>query len=134
MIEESHHENLTTVRKKPYVQNTPVSESKIYERGLKKLAYEAFKFVSHQKKTTYKEVARKLINQLNDEPEYDVQPSGEIGSKKGEMNIKRRVYDALNVLIALGLLKRNGNKILGKKMDFDSPFYEKVDIEKQSTF
>jgi hypothetical protein len=31
------------------------------------------------------------------------------------MNIKRRVYDALNVLIALGLLKRNGNKILGKR-------------------
>lgn len=31
------------------------------------------------------------------------------------MNIKRRVYDALNVLLALGLLKRNGNKIQGKK-------------------
>lgn len=34
------------------------------------------------------------------------------------MNIKRRVYDALNVLIALGLLKRNGNKIQSKKTDF----------------
>lgn len=33
------------------------------------------------------------------------------------MNIKRRVYDALNVLIALGLLKRNGNKILAKKIE-----------------
>jgi hypothetical protein len=33
------------------------------------------------------------------------------------MNIKRRVYDALNVLIALGLLKRNGNKILAKKVE-----------------
>jgi hypothetical protein len=30
------------------------------------------------------------------------------------MNVKRRIYDALNVLIALDLLKRNGNKILGK--------------------
>jgi hypothetical protein len=27
------------------------------ERGLKKLAYEAFKFVSSERKTTYKEVA-----------------------------------------------------------------------------
>lgn len=35
------------------------------------------------------------------------------------MNIKRRVYDALNVLIALGLLKRNGNKIIGKKLSND---------------
>ncbi len=32
------------------------------------------------------------------------------------MNIKRRVYDSLNVLIALGVLKRNGNRISGKKM------------------
>lgn len=31
------------------------------------------------------------------------------------MNIKRRVYDALNVLIALGLLRRNGNKIMSKR-------------------
>jgi hypothetical protein len=35
--------------------------------------------------------------------------------RKGEMNIKRRVYDALNVLIALGLLRRSGNKILVKR-------------------
>lgn len=45
--------------------------------------------------------------------------------KKGEMNIKRRVYDALNVLIALGLLKRNGNKILGKKHDAEAIFLER---------
>ena len=40
------------------------------------------------------------------------------------MNIKRRVYDALNVLIALGLLKRNGNKILGKKYESETIFFE----------
>jgi len=56
----------TTIRKKGSIFSTPLSEGKIYERGLKKLAYEAYKFVSHQKKTTYKEVAKKLINQLND--------------------------------------------------------------------
>lgn len=33
------------------------------------------------------------------------------------MNVKRRVYDALNVLIALGLLKRSGTSIIGKKCD-----------------
>jgi hypothetical protein len=49
-----------------------MSESKFYERGLKKLAYEAFQFVSQQKKTTYKEVAKKLISQINDENEFDV--------------------------------------------------------------
>lgn len=32
-----------------------------------------------------------------------------------EQNIKRRVYEALNVLIALGVLKKDGRKILSKK-------------------
>jgi hypothetical protein len=30
-------------------------------------------------------------------------------------NIKRRVYDSLNVLIALGVLVRNGNRIIRNK-------------------
>jgi len=33
------------------------------------------------------------------------------------MNIKRRVYDALNVLIAVGVFKRIGHKIYGRKME-----------------
>jgi hypothetical protein len=45
------------------------------------------------------------------------------------MNIKRRVYDALNVLIALGILKRTGNKIYGRKMDLDEPICNKT-VEK----
>ncbi len=32
----------------------------------------------------------------------------EIIKKKDEHNVKRRVYDALNVLISAGLLKKNG--------------------------
>lgn len=46
------------------------------------------------------------------------------------MNVKRRVYDALNVLIALGLLKRNGNKILGKRLDIDHTIGNKI-MEKE---
>jgi hypothetical protein len=52
----------------------------------------------------------------------------EVTSKRGEMNIKRRVYDALNVLIALGLLKRNGNRIVGTKTEIDKTVFEKVDL------
>lgn len=47
------------------------------------------------------------------------------------MNIKRRVYDALNVLIALGLLKRNGNKILGKRLDSELPISSNKLMEKE---
>jgi hypothetical protein len=42
------------------------------------------------------------------------------------MNIKRRVYDALNVLIALGLLRRCGNKIIGKKCDPEAILLERL--------
>lgn len=31
--------------------------------------------------------------------------------KRKESNIKRRVYDALNVFIAIGLLQKNGKKL-----------------------
>lgn len=61
-------EGQTTARK----SSQWAGEGKFYERGLKKLAYEAFRFVSNQKKTTYKEVATKLINQLNDDNELDI--------------------------------------------------------------
>ena len=35
--------------------------------------------------------------------------------EKDEQNIKRRVYDALNVLIALGVLRKEGRKIVGDR-------------------
>jgi hypothetical protein len=36
---------------------------------------------------------------------------------KEEQNIKRRVYDALNVLIALGVLRKDGRKIVSNRRD-----------------
>ena len=48
------------------------------------------------------------------------------------MNIKRRVYDALNVLISLGILKRNGNKILSKRIESEEfPFNKTAEKERQ---
>jgi hypothetical protein len=38
---------------------------------LKRLAAEAYRFVTQQKKTTYKEVAKKLISELNEEIDID---------------------------------------------------------------
>ena len=85
--------------------STPAS-SKPYERGLKSLAYEAYIFVAQQRRTSYKEVAMSLVLRREDYDEVH---------RKSEMNIKRRVYDALNVLIAVGLLKRKGNRISARQ-------------------
>lgn len=71
MLERIEEEEDPTTRKEAVLQATPATESRCYERGLKKLAFEAFKFVSSQRKTTYKEVARRLIKELHDEQELD---------------------------------------------------------------
>lgn len=58
--------------------------------------------------TTYQNVATELINGLKDEADiiYDKRSD----SDKDEKNVWRWVYDALNVLIAAGVLKKNDRK------------------------
>jgi len=67
------------------------------------------------KSASYKEVANKLVTELNEEKELDQEVSHIVIKGKDEQNIKRRVYDALNVLIALGVLKKEGRKIVGNR-------------------
>jgi len=56
-------------------------------------------------KTKYKIVAERLI--------ADIIKNGEPFDKsKDEHNVKRRVYDALNVLIAAGMLQKHGKEVL----------------------
>lgn len=42
------------------------------ERGLKKLSDVAYAYVLSQKRTTYKDVAKKMIGQLSDDGEIDL--------------------------------------------------------------
>jgi hypothetical protein len=58
--------------------------------------------VSELNVTKYKEVADRLVGEITAE-----------GGREGrdEHNIKRRVYDALNVLIAAGLLRKEGKSV-----------------------
>ena len=61
--------------------------------------------VSQLSITKYKEVADQLVNKITmDEDISD--------KRKDEHNVKRRVYDALNVLIAAGLLRKEGKEVL----------------------
>lgn len=54
--------------------------------------------------TKYKEVADLLVSQILSEEDGD--------RRKDEHNVKRRVYDALNVLIAAGLLRKEGKDVV----------------------
>ena len=57
-----HTQYQTTVRK--LSDSKQSLDAKYYERGLKKLAFEAYLFVISQRRTSYKDVARKLIDQM----------------------------------------------------------------------
>lgn len=72
-----------------------------------------------KRSTSYKEVADELINDLINEGKM----TGETKSvyyiiciilqSKEEKNVRRRVYDALNVLISAGIIKKTG-KVFNK--------------------
>jgi len=65
--------------------------------------------VIEKKVTTYKEVAEII---LKDSIKYDnLNLSSKQEIAKEEQNIKRRVYDALNVLISAGILIKEDKKV-----------------------
>jgi E2F/DP family winged-helix DNA-binding domain len=86
-------------------------------RGLKVLSVKVLDIVYQKQQTSYKEVAEALINDGSFEASLTV---GTVKNKltqnkkkkaREEQNVKRRVYDALNVLIAAEVLRKH-NKVV----------------------
>ena len=71
-------------------------------RGLKILSARVREVVKGEGSITYKQVADRLMKE---------EKEAETGSAKEEKNVRRRVYDALNVLIAAGMLRKQGKFI-----------------------
>jgi len=101
-------ERMTPSERKLYFKRVmPTSRS---TRGLKYLSIKVRDMVIKCGATTYQNVATELINGLKEESislgmnPFDLKRSD---IDKDEKNIRRRVYDALNVLIAAGVLKKN---------------------------
>jgi len=84
----------------------PNSEKGRSSRGLRALSLKVKDIVSEKKRTSYKEVAECLIDELGQKMKGKLQ-----GESKDEQNVKRRVYDALNVLIAADILKKDGKAV-----------------------
>jgi hypothetical protein len=74
-------------------------------KGLKLLSVVVKDIVMTRKYTTYKDVANIILHDGN-EPDNGMQTVS-----REEQNIKRRVYDALNVLISAGVLVKDGKKV-----------------------
>ena len=74
-------------------------------RGLKLLSIRVREFVIKHKETTYKEIAEQLLKEMKRNHK------GLGDSTKEEQNIKRRIYDALNVLVATDIFKKRGKTV-----------------------
>ena len=73
------------------------------DKGLKNLSVRVQNIVSQRQNTSYKQVADDLIVELELEERND--------SLKEEKNIRRRVYDALNVLVAANVVGKSGKTV-----------------------
>ncbi len=82
--------------------------------GLKEISKNVKNIVKTLKRTTYKEISDIIINEYNET----------LSNAKDEKNIRRRIYDSLNVMKAMKLFKKdkyeksilwNGDKVLAAK-------------------
>lgn len=91
----------TPVQQSSKTAATPAGADK---KGLRSFSGQVCQKVRDKKTTTYNEVADELVkdfamSELNEELKYD------------EKNIRRRVYDALNVLMALDIISKDKKSI-----------------------
>lgn len=94
------------------------SENRRNCKGLKTLSCRVKHIVNGKKKTSYKEVAEQLIAETKT-PGVILSVGGVSGQSREEQNIKRRVYDALNVLIAADILVKD-NKVVYYRVFYDT--------------
>jgi hypothetical protein len=85
------------------------SSKKKFNKGLKLLSVIVRDIVVEKQSTTYKEVADIILRDTIKFENLNIHSQLEIA--KEEQNIKRRVYDALNVLISAGILIKEGKKV-----------------------
>eukprot|EP00824_Muranothrix_gubernata_P005334 TRINITY_DN1686_c0_g3_i2.p1 TRINITY_DN1686_c0_g3~~TRINITY_DN1686_c0_g3_i2.p1 ORF type:complete len:508 (-),score=77.21 TRINITY_DN1686_c0_g3_i2:58-1581(-) len=72
------------------------------QKGLRSLSLRVCEKVERKRCTTYNEVADELVAEFARE---------QVGSSPVDQNIRRRVYDALNVLMAMGIIQKERKDI-----------------------
>ena len=101
----------------------PATTQQRQQKGLRHFSLKVCEKVEQQGVTTYNNVADELVADLANEPfdedadADDADGGGGGGKKRGkrvaydEKNVRRRVYDALNVLTAMGIIVKEKKKI-----------------------
>jgi hypothetical protein len=116
------------------VKEEPEQEARSYKVGLRYLSEKVMDIVVSQSQTSYREVAQQLVADHRKKEDESKERC------KEEQNIRRRVYDALNVLVAGGIILKAGKNILsrkplaiGKRISAGWPAFSKVrrELEKE---
>ena len=98
------------MKKRKKARSTPSEKT---EKGLRHFSLRVCQKVEDKGRTTYNEVADELVAELVGEKADQGPPSVSKGDTKqyDEKNIRRRVYDALNVLMALDVISKEKKEI-----------------------
>jgi hypothetical protein len=75
-----------------------LSSSRNNSFGLKEISKKVREIVKKCKRTTYKDISDKIVNEINECSTQDT---------KDEKNIRRRIYDSLNVMKAMKLFQKD---------------------------
>ncbi|XP_019644006.1 PREDICTED: transcription factor Dp-2-like isoform X1 [Branchiostoma belcheri] len=79
-------------------------------KGLRHFSMKVCEKVQRKGTTSYNEVADELVAEFSD-PQRHLSPSDQIGNAYDQKNIRRRVYDALNVLMAMNIISKEKKEI-----------------------
>jgi len=95
-------------------------------KGLRHFSAKVCEKVKSQGRTTYNQVAEDLVKELCREAACG--ESG--GGQYDEKNIRRRVYDALNVLMAMDIIQKDKKDIIWKGTTSEGPNLDKLIAER----
>lgn len=95
-------------------------------KGLRHFGAKVCEKVKSQGRTTYNQVAEDLVKELCREAACG--ESG--GGQYDEKNIRRRVYDALNVLMAMDIIQKDKKDIIWKGTTSEGPNLDKLIAER----
>ncbi|CAI8600496.1 unnamed protein product [Vicia faba] len=95
-------------------------------RGLRQFSMKVCEKVESRGRTTYNEVADELVAEFSDPSNSVLTPDQQ---QYDEKNIRRRVYDALNVLMAMDIISKDKKEIQWKGL----PRTSQSDIEELKT-
>lgn len=122
-------DTVNTKKYVPYVGGKDAEGSSKTNKGLRHFSMKVCKKVEEKQHTSYNEVADELVKEFmveNEEDDNEDAISVAKGTQKAcpasydEKNIRRRVYDALNVLLAMDIVSKDKKEIHWKGLPSNS--------------